>query len=701
MNAKQLFFRPIGQIENKKENFMEKEAFGYFGKLVFSNDVMEKMLSKKAYEKYLACKDSKAPLDKESADEIAGAMKDWALSLGCTHYTHWFHPLTGTTAEKHESFLDKDAEGMPILKFNGKTLIKGEPDASSFPSGGLRSTFEARGYTYWDISSPAFIRDNVLCIPSVFVSYYGESLDKKGPLLKSMAFVSEKATRLMKVLGYEDVKDVKPMVGLEQEYFLIDRDQYKGRLDLMLTGRTLFGAAAPKGQEFEDHYFGSIPNRVHAFMNDVDEELWKLGIYAKTEHNEVAPRQFELAPLFADANVAVDQNQVIMDVLKRMAYKNGFACLLHEKPFDGINGSGKHNNYSLCTNTGINMFDPADKKLFSLSAACFIKAVDTYPELMRISAANPGNDFRLGCNEAPPAIISIFLGDYMENLIAEFAGASHKEEKRVAKIEGFSYVNTDNTDRNRTSPVAFTGNKFEFRMLGSSVSGAMPNVVLDTIIGNEFGAVADMLEKAPCEKRDELIKEYVAKVMKEHGRVIYGKNGYSQEWVEEAARRGLPNIASSIEAVATFDSEKNIELLTKCGIYTKEEILARKTVMAEQYISSIYLEAKTMIHMVEGDVIPAMVRDMKTYLDVASVSKYAKEKLEFLSGLLDDLDASFKKLKNSIREKYEGLTETEKGLEIRKHVVPLINEVRGYVDAYEKIADDINYVLPTYSEMLY
>ncbi len=680
---------------------MEKEAFGYFGKLVFSKDLMEKMISKKAFEKYLACLETRTPLDKESADEIAGAMKDWALENGCTHYTHWFHPLTGTTAEKHESFLDKAGEDSPILKFNGKTLIKGEPDASSFPSGGLRSTFEARGYTYWDLSSPAFIRDNVLCIPSVFVSYYGESLDKKGPLLKSMAFVSEKATKLMNLLGYKDVKDVKPMVGLEQEYFLIDRDQYKGRLDLMLTGRTLFGAAAPKGQEFEDHYFGSIPNRVHDFMKDVDEELWKLGIYAKTEHNEVAPRQFELAPLYADANVAVDQNQIIMDVLKRTAYKHGFACLLHEKPFDGINGSGKHNNYSLCTNTGINLFDPADKKLFSLSAACLIKAVDTYPELMRISAANPGNDFRLGCNEAPPAIISIFLGDATENLIAEYAGASHKEEKRVAHIEGFGYVGTDNTDRNRTSPIAFTGNKFEFRMLGSSVSGAMPNVVLDSIMGDAFEEVYEMLVNEPREKHEELIKAYVNKVMKEHGRVIYGKNGYSQEWVEEARRRGLPNIGSSIEAVATFDSEKNLALLTKCGIYTKEEILARKTVMAEQYISSIYLEAKTMIHMIEGYVIPAMVRDMKTYMDVASVSKYSKEKLESLSGLLEDLDASFKKLKAELRKKYEGLTETEKGLEIRKHVVPLIAEVRGYVDSYEKVMDAMEYAIPTYSEMLY
>ncbi|MCQ2799991.1 MAG: glutamine synthetase III [Bacilli bacterium] len=679
---------------------MEKNVFEDFGMLIFDGEIMKSRLSKDTYIKYLECKKSATQLDKQSADEIASAMKTWAIEHGCTHYTHWFHPLTGLTAEKHEAFIDKDSKGNAIIKFNGKTLIKGEPDASSFPSGGLRSTFEARGYTYWDVTSPAFIRDNVLCIPSVFVSYYGESLDKKGPLLKSIAFVNEKCTKLLNMLGHEDVTEVKPNVGLEQEYFLIDRAQYKKRLDLMLTGRTLFGDSAPKGQEFEDHYFGSIPSRVHAFMHDVDKELWKLGIYAKTEHNEVAPRQFELAPLFAEANVAVDQNQVIMDVLKRMAYKNGFACLLHEKPFGGVNGSGKHNNYSLCANTGLNVFDPKTD-VFPVFTACLIKAVDTYPELLRISASNPGNDFRLGCNEAPPAIISIFLGDAIENIIDEYAGISTKETGRVSKIEGFGYVGSDNTDRNRTSPVAFTGNKFEFRMLGSSASGAMPNVVLDTIIGDEVASVIAMLEKTAKEDYEKVLKAYVKDVMENHGRVVYGKNGYSQEWIEEAARRGLPNITSSIEAVAHFDSEKNVALLTKSGIYTEKEIEARKTVMAEQYISSIMLEAKTMLSLVDGYVVPNMVKEIENYSKAAAYSKYAKEKLEKVSSLLDELGTAFTKLKTEAFATKEYASELEKGLDIKARIVPLLASLREVVDSYEKIASDIDYPLPTYKEMLY
>jgi len=684
---------------------MEEKVFESFGSFIFSDEEMKKRLTKDVYSKYQHILKSSDMLDKPTADAIAKAMKEWALEKGCTHYTHWFHPLTGTTAEKHESFLDKDGDGCEIIKFDGKTLIKGEPDASSFPSGGLRSTFEARGYTYWDIKSPVFVRDKALCIPSVFVSYYGESLDKKGPLLKSMDLVSEKATKLMNMLGYKDVSSVKPMVGLEQEYFLIDRPLYKKRMDLVLTGRTLFGHSAPKGQEFEDHYFGAIPTRVQAFMKDVNEELWKLGIFAKTEHNEVAPRQFELAPLFADANIAVDQNQLIMDILKRVAYKHGFACLLHEKPFDGINGSGKHNNYSLVTDTGVNLFDPgkgdADTKKFALFTACFVKAVDSYPELLRIAAANPGNDFRLGCNEAPPAIISIFLGDYIENLIAEYCGSKKKNTlKEKATIDGFAYISTDNTDRNRTSPVAFTGNKFEFRMLGSSVSAALPNVVLNTIMADAISEVIKMLKKADKKDYDALIKAYIKKAFKKHSKVIYGENGYSEVWVKEAAKRGLPNFSSSVEAISHFDDKKNVKLLTASKIYTVEEIKARKEVWLEQYVSSISLEVKTLLHMAESYVVPAIATEVENYKRISEDSKFAKSRKELLAKYLDDLSEKLDALRVAYA-KVSGIDEIlEKGLAIRAEIVPLISASRSVIDGYEKIASKAVYTIPTYADML-
>lgn len=684
---------------------MKEEVFKDFGSLVFSLDVMEKTLSKATFTKFKKIVDADEELDKKTADDIAVAMREWALEKGCTHYTHWFQPLTGGTAEKHDSFLDKDSDGLPIAKFNGKSLIKGEPDASSFPSGGLRSTFEARGYTYWDFTSPAFIREKVLCIPSVFVSYYGESLDIKGPLLKSSKLISDSATALLHELGYKDVKKVSPSVGLEQEYFLIDRPQYKERMDLMLTGRTLFGHSAPKGQEFEDHYFGAIPNRVQAFMKDVNDELWKLGIYAKTEHNEVAPRQFELAPLFANANVAVDQNQLIMDILKRVAYKHGFACLLHEKPFDSINGSGKHNNYSLVSNTGVNVFDMGkeekDKIKFAVFTSAFVKAVDTYPELLRLSASAPGNDFRLGCNEAPPAIISIFLGDYTEGYIKAIAGIKEEVKKTKSTIGGLSFVSVDNTDRNRTSPVAFTGNKFEFRMLGSSMSASLPNVVLNTIFAEEIDHVTSLLKKKKESEKKAIITDYVKSVFEEHSKVLFSGNGYSDDWVKEAKKRGLPNIKSSIEAVSHFDDKKNVELLTKSKIFTEVEIESRKEILAEQYCSSISLEVKTLLYMAESYIIPFMVKEISNYKDIKSESKFASKRIKLLSSELDTLDEKLCLLRSKFATVEKEADAMKKGLAYRKNIVPLIAEIKDVINGYEKIASKEVYSLPTYPNMLY
>ena len=680
-----------------------KNAYEEFGSLVFSDEVMKKLLTKEVYAKYIKIKEEGEELDRKTADAIAEAMKKWALEKGCTHFTHWFLPLTGSTAEKHDAFLDKDDAGKMIIKFTGKNLIKGEPDASSFPSGGLRSTFEARGYTYWDISSPAFIREKVLCIPSVFVSYYGDSLDIKGPLLKSDKLVSKKATELLHKLGYKNVKKVLPSVGLEQEYFLIDRPLYKQRLDLILTGRTLFGHSAPKGQEFEDHYFGAIPTRVQAFMEDVNKELWKLGVYAKTEHNEVAPMQFELAPIFENANMAVDQNQITMDILRRVAYKHGYACLLHEKPFAGINGSGKHNNYSLVSDTGVNVFDMGkdekDKLKFAAFTSCFIKAVDTYPELLRLTASAPGNDFRLGASEAPPAIISIFLGDYTEDYIKKTVGIKVEEKKAKSKIDSFSYVSTDNTDRNRTSPVAFTGNKFEFRMLGSSMPAAFSNVVLNTIIAKEIDELLTKLDKAKDVKK--VVSDYVKEVFDKHCKVVFSGNGYADSWVKEAERRGLPNIKSSIEAIAKFDDKKNVDLLTSMGIFTDVEITSRKEILAEQYVSTISLEAKTMLHMAESYVIPYMVEEIKQYKTIKDESKFAFRRIETISDLLDSLGSKLDELRKDFALVEKEKDVMKKGLAYRKKVVKVLADIREVIDDYEKIASKEVYKLPTYSDMLY
>ena len=537
------------------------DPFDEFGCLLFDETLMQERLPYPIYKRWKETVAKEDSLVRNTADAIAHAMKRWAQENGATHFTHWFQPMTGSTAEKHDSFIEPDENGQPLVRFSGKSLIKGEPDASSFPSGGLRATFEARGYTYWDCTSPAFIRDNVLCIPTIFVSYNGESLDKKAPLLKSIEAISAAATRIVNIFGDKDVKRVIPMVGLEQEYFLVDKRYFEQRQDLVLTGRTLFGAMPAKGQELEDHYFGSIPSRVAAFMKEVNQELWKLGIYAKTEHNEAAPCQFEIAPIFNSVNIAVDQNQLIMDVLRKTADKHGFACLLHEKPFAGINGSGKHNNWSLVTDDHQNLFEPGDKPAenirFLVFVCAFIQAVDQHAELLRMSSSGAGNDHRLGANEAPPAIISIYLGSYIEKVLNSLKGAvqtvEDQQDSPFTPISGLSYIPKDNTDRNRTSPLAFTGNKFEFRMLGSSLSASFANVVLNTITADVLNEIAEQLSDLKY-KQDIRARalEICTQILKDHERILFSGDGYSQEWVAEAKRRGLPNIPSFIESVRFF-----------------------------------------------------------------------------------------------------------------------------------------------------
>ena len=557
-----------------------EDLFKDFGSKVFGEKEMKSRLPRPVYLSWKKTVANEEMLDRTTADAIAHAMKLWALDNGATHFTHWFQPMTGGTAEKHDSFLEPDMNGEPFARFSGKMLIKGEPDASSFPNGGLRTTFEARGYTYWDVKSPVFIRDNILCIPTVFVSYSGEALDKKDPLLKSLEALSKAATRVVNILGDKDVKSCDISVGLEQEYFLIDRKYFDRRLDLRFTGRTLFGVPSPKTQELDDHYFGAIPPRVASFMKEANQELWKLGIYAKTEHNEVAPGQFELAPIFTNGNVAVDQNHLIMDILRETAKKHGFACLLHEKPFQGINGSGKHDNYSIITDDGQNLFSPGEKPAenirFLLFVCAFIRAVDTYPLLLRLSASCTGNDHRLGANEAPPAIISIYLGSYIENILYDIYTKNSKkpitQEEKTAfnPVTGLSYIPHDNTDRNRTSPLAFTGNKFEFRMLGSSMSASFSNTVLNAIMAESLNQIADELEgiKYIQDIREKALT-ICRNLIEKHKRILFSGDGYSEEWAKEAKRRGLPNVKSFIESTEVLNDPSVINLFTSLNIYYK------------------------------------------------------------------------------------------------------------------------------------
>ena len=689
-----------------------ERPFEEFGSKVFSEKEMLERLPSPVYKAWKKTLASEGQLDRPTADAIAHAMKRWAMEHGATHFTHWFQPLNGTTAEKHDAFVEPDGEGEPITRFSGKMLIKGEPDASSFPSGGLRATFEARGYTYWDVTSPVFIKDDVLCIPTVFVSYNGEALDRKEPLLKSLDALSVRATKVCNLLGDDSVKKCDISVGLEQEYFLIDRKYYEKRLDLKLTGRTLFGTAAPKGQELSDHYFGAIPSRVKAYMKEVNEELWKLGVYAKTEHNEVAPAQFELAPVFSGGNIAVDQNLIIMDILKRVAEKHGFACLLHEKPFDGINGSGKHNNDSIVTDNGQNLFAPGKKpeeNIRFLTFTCaFIKAVDTYPILLRLSASSAGNDHRLGANEAPPAIISIYLGSYIEDVlyrVCRSEGCSQETGKKseFTPVTNISYIPHDNTDRNRTSPVAFTGNKFEFRMLGSSMNASFANTVLSSIIADALQEVIDILSKgSSAEEITELAYGYCRSVIREHKRVLFSGDGYSEEWVKEAERRGLPNVKSFIEATQILKDPSVEKMFTSLGVFTKVELDANRKIMEERYRYIMDIEVRTMIEMTTKDVLPAMEEEYMFFDQVKDgAPSFMKKRKQTLADLIDETAAEVDALSDSWQKALEIEDLYQSGYDIYYHVVPAMEKLRSSIDAYESIASRKFYTLPMYEQMLF
>ncbi|MFI3283665.1 MAG: glutamine synthetase III [Erysipelotrichaceae bacterium] len=693
---------------------MEKlNQFTDFGKFVFSEEKMKERLPHPVYQKWKETVANESTLDRPTSDAIAHAMKDWALENQATHFCHWFQPMTGSTAEKHDSFVEPGEAGQPILRFSGKSLVKGEPDASSFPSGGLRATFEARGYTYWDCSSPAFIRDNILCIPSVFVSYNGESLDKKTPLLKSINAVNKAATKLVNILGDKDVKHIRPVVGLEQEYFLIDRKYYHKRLDIRLCQRTLFGAMPPKRQELDDHYFGSIPSRISEFMKDVNAELWKLGIYAKSEHNEVAPAQFEIAPIFSDVNVAVDQNLLMMDVLTSNARKHDFACILHEKPFNGVNGSGKHNNWSLMSDTGLNLFDPGDKPSenirFLVFVTAFIQAVDRYPELLRMSSSQAGNDWRLGASEAPPAIISIYLGSYIEDilnsLMDETSSTTKTESSEFNPIHSLSYIPKDNTDRNRTSPMAFTGNKFEFRMLGSSLSASVCNVVLNSIMAETLNEFATELEgiKYREDIRSKALELCKAK-LKKHSRIIFSKDGYSDEWVKEAEGRGLPNIKTYVESIAALNSEKATQLFTSLNVYSEKELKSREEILYEQYIKTIAVEMRVLTKMYRNEVKGFMMRDLTQHATLnaqLSSNTVVSNTLAKMNQLLMDLEASILRLESTYNDISREENLGELALKMRFNIVPLMLDVRTFIDQYEEIADNSIYQLPTYTKMLY
>ena len=689
-------------------------AADFFGSLVFNDEVMRKMLSKDVYKALRRTVDEGKDLDLNVANSVANAMKNWAVEKGCTHYTHWFQPMTSITAEKHEAFISPQEGGKALLEFSGKELIKGEPDASSFPSGGIRATFEARGYTAWDPTSYAFIKDNTLCIPTAFCSYSGEVLDKKTPLLRSMEALSAEAVKILRLVG-KDVKRVITTVGPEQEYFLIDKKDYVRRKDLIYTGRTLLGARAPKGQEMEDHYFGALKTRVSEYMQDLDNELWKLGIYAKTSHNEVAPCQHELAPIFTTANIAVDNNQVTMEFMKKIAERHGFACLLHEKPFAGVNGSGKHNNWSMSTDSGRNLFDagdnPRDNAQFLLFLVAVIKAVDEYQDLLRVSVASAGNDHRLGANEAPPAIVSMFLGDELTEILESIAEGRKSEGKAREQLRLGVHVlpafPKDTTDRNRTSPLAFTGNKFEFRMLGSSFSVSEPNVVKNTNVAKALREFYDVLSKA--KDLDKAIEDLVHDTYIKHRRIVYNGNNYSSEWVEEAAKRGLMNLPSSPDAYDTFMAPKNIALFEEFGIYNSVEMHSRYEILHEEYSKTIHIEALTLIDMINRQVLPA-VMEFSSELAEGIVNKKAalpgmnveaeEERLAEIEGLVSKLYAANNELDKAVKisSDYEGSSLSHYS---RSSIIPAMEEVRKHADQLELIVGQKHWPYPTYGEMLF
>lgn len=693
-----------------------------FGKNVFNETVMRERLPKSVFKKLKKTIEDGAELDPSIADVVAHAMKDWAIERGATHYTHWFQPLTGITAEKHDSFISSPtSEGKVIMEFSGKELVKGEPDASSFPSGGLRATFEARGYTAWDCTSTAFLREDAigvtLCIPTAFCSYTGEALDKKTPLLRSMEAVDEQALRILRLFGNTTSKRVTPSVGPEQEYFIVDHEKYLQRKDLIYAGRTLFGAMPPKGQEMEDHYFGSIRERIAAYMKEVNEELWKLGVPAKTQHNEVAPAQHELAPIYEQANVAVDHNHVVMETLKKVAGRHGLNCLLHEKPFAGVNGSGKHNNWSLTSDDGINLLNPGETPheniQFLLVLSCILKAVDKHADLLRQSAADVGNDHRLGANEAPPAIISVFIGEQLEDVVDQLCStgeATHSKSGGTLKtgVKTLPDLFKDATDRNRTSPFAFTGNKFEFRMVGSSDSISSPNVVLNTITAEAFKEAADILEKA--EDFDTAVHDMIKEQLAAHRRVIFNGNGYSDAWVEEAERRGLPNIKAMVDAIPALTKEKSISMFESFKVFTKAELESRVEIEYETYSKAINIEARTMIDMAGKQLIPAVVKYTTVLADSLGKVKSAcpsadtsvqEELLTEVSAYLSDMKVALSALID-ITDRCAAIGENkEQAAAYHSEVVPAMAALREPADKLEMIVDKELWPLPSYGDLIF
>ena len=691
-----------------------------FGEDVFNDTVMQERLPKKVYKDLKKTIEEGKELDLATADVIAHEMKEWAIEKGATHYTHWFQPLTGVTAEKHDSFISAPLpNGKVLMSFSGKELIKGEPDASSFPSGGLRATFEARGYTAWDCTSPAFVRHDAagatLCIPTAFCSYKGEALDQKTPLLRSMQAINEQSLRLLRLFGNTTSKKVTPSVGPEQEYFLVDAEKFLQRKDLIYTGRTLFGAMPPKGQELDDHYFGTIRQRIAGFMKDVNEELWKVGVTSKTQHNEVAPAQHELAPIYAECNVALDHNHIIMQTLKRVACQHGMKCLLHEKPFAGVNGSGKHDNWSLTTDDGKNLLEPGktphENIQFLLVLTCILKAVDRHADLLRESAADPGNDHRLGANEAPPAIISVFLGEQLEDVLEQLIStgeATHslKGGKLQTGVDTLPDLAKDATDRNRTSPFAFTGNKFEFRMVGSRDSISGPNVVLNTIVAEAFSEACDVLEKA--DNFDEAVHDLIKQYATEHQRVVFNGNGYSDAWVEEAEKRGLPNIRSMVEAIPALTTEKAVSMFEKFKVFTKAELESRAEIKFESYAKAINIEARTMIDMASKQIIPAIIKYTKDLADTVVAVKEAgadasvqAELLTEVSGLLAETKKALEALK-VVTDQAAAMEEGEDQARFyHSDVVPAMEALRAPVDKLEMIVDKEAWPMPSYGDLIF
>lgn len=697
---------------------MKKDIPTLYGSMVFNDKVMRNKLPKDVYRALKRTIENETHLELEVANAVAVAMKEWAVENGATHFTHWFQPMTGFTAEKHDSFITPVGDGEVIMDFSGKELVKGEPDASSFPSGGLRATFEARGYTAWDPTSPAFIKDRTLYIPTAFCSYGGEALDKKTPLLRSMETLSREAVKILHVLGNTEVTHVSTTIGPEQEYFLVDKALYEKRRDLIFCGRTLIGAPAPRGQEMEDHYFGSLKPRIAAYMHELDEELWKLGIPAKTKHNEVAPAQHELAPVFSTANVAVDHNQLTMEIMKKTAEKHGLVCLLHEKPFEGINGSGKHNNWSISTNTGENLLDPgktpAQNIQFLVFLMAVIKAVDEYADLMRVSAAAAGNDHRLGGNEAPPAIVSIFLGDELTAVLKSIEEDTYFGKQEEVQMETGARVlphfMKDNTDRNRTSPFAFTGNKFEFRMLGSSASVATPNIILNTAVAEALSQFCRELDGTPQEKMEHAVHELIKRAIRKHKKVIFNGNGYTEEWVKEAERRGLYNLVSTPDCLPRFIAEENIQLFETHHIFTRQEIFSRYEILLENYVKTIRIEARTLKEMLVKDFLPALsayassaagdAMSMKALVPSLEMES-AKALVSSLGNASEEISKGLQALDGELQALEQFSSMQEAADYCHKTILATMDQLRGYADqAEEKIPDEL-LPYPTYDKLLF